>query len=110
MHELADTGNISVLSIPVLARAQAIYKQSKAQAAVKDLVGDPHDFNLWIHGPAGAGKTSYYRDYFATRGGIYNKDKSKYWNCYNGEQAVLIDDIELSDAGHMHGLLKKWCQ
>lgn len=77
---------------------------------MKDLVGDPHDFNLWIHGEAGVGKTGYYRDYFATRGGIYNKDKSKYWNCYNGESAVLIDDIELSDAGHMLGLLKKWCQ
>ncbi len=72
--------------------------------------GSLHEHNLWVYGQAGIGKTSYYIDYFSERGGIYDKDKSKYWNCYNNEVAVLIDDVEKSDGPHMLGLLKRWCQ
>lgn len=58
--------------------------QSRAASQVKDLVGKLEDHNLWVYGSAGTGKTGYYRDYFSTRGGIYDKPKSKYWNCYEG--------------------------
>lgn len=38
----------------------------------------------------------------------YDKDKSKYWNGYTGQEDVLIDDVE-ADEKFMLGHLKKWC-
>lgn len=39
----------------------------------------------------------------------YDKDKSKYWNGYIGQDTVLIDDVELEDK-YLLGSFKKWIQ
>lgn len=62
---------------------------------------------MWIYGEAGQGKTGWVVDYFNDHGGYYEKDKSKYWNCYDKEDNVLYDDIEQNEQ-HQLGNLKKW--
>lgn len=48
---------------------------------------------LWIAGPAGSGKSTIARTKF---GDYYNKDASKWWDGYNGEETVICDDVDLS--------------
>lgn len=109
LTDLVKDGTISIQSVPVIQRAREILKAEEANLNVTPLVGDLQEFNLWVYGSAGTGKTGYFTDYFADKGGIYSKDKSKYWNMYSRESAVIVDDIEKTD-GFMLGNLKRWAQ
>lgn len=40
---------------------------------------------------------------------LYEKDKTKYWNGYTNQEAVLFDDVELADT-YLLGPFKKYCQ
>jgi hypothetical protein len=66
------------------------------------------DTNVWYYGDAGTGKTGWVMDLFGPEK-VYNKDKSKYWNDYQNQPVVLVDDIEKTDT-FMLGNLKKWAQ
>lgn len=46
---------------------------------------------IWLYGPSGCGKTSYV---FKKHTNIYMKDCSKWWDGYNQQEAILIDDYE----------------
>lgn len=91
----------------MLQRAKDILVAIQQKKTVKDLEGLLEDHNVWIIGTPGIGKTGWERDYFKRHGGYFDKDKSKYWNNYDFEPNVLIDDIEKSDT-HMLGTLKRW--
>ncbi len=57
------------------------------------------------------GKTGWFNDYFNDNGGYYSKEKNKYWNNYNGENNVLVNDIENNDTDkHQLGNLKRWAE
>lgn len=47
------------------------------------------------------------KDYFKDNGGFINKEHNKYWNNYEYQPNVLINDIEKSET-HMLGNLKRW--
>lgn len=51
---------------------------------------------IWIHGPAGCGKTSYVADKHPD---YYVKDNSKWWDGYEQQEAILIDDYETPKEG-----------
>lgn len=61
---------------------------------------------LWIYGNPGSGKSRWVRDNFA-REEVYDKTLNKWWDGYNGESIVLLDDY-----GKAHGVLgehlKRW--
>lgn len=78
----------------MLKRAKDIITAIKQKKEVTALEGALEDHNVWIYGTAGKGKTGWLVDYFNDNGGYYEKDKSKYWNNYDQEKNVLIDDIE----------------
>lgn len=61
----------------------------------------------WIWGPPDAGKTQYVLDHHP---GYYEKEISKYWNGYQGEEIILIDDIEKDGHQFMKPFLKRWIQ
>lgn len=65
--------------------------------------------NVWLWGKAGTGKSLSARLKYES---LYEKDACNKWWCgYNGEEAVLIDDLDKKDAQDFMGkYLKKWAQ
>lgn len=47
--------------------------------------------NEWIHGPAGTGKSS---KAYSENPGSYLKGLNKWWDGYNGQDTVIIDDMD----------------
>lgn len=60
--------------------------------------------NSWIYGPSGSGKTS---GVLADYPDIYLKNCNKWWDGYQGEETVLIDDMDESHHMFWHHL-KIW--
>ncbi len=62
--------------------------------------------NLWIYGPPGTGKSRYVRDNY-TREELYDKPLNKWWDAYENEETVVLDDF-----GKNHHILgdhlKRW--
>jgi len=46
---------------------------------------------IWIAGPSGVGKSTIATTKF---GNYYFKDKSKWWDGYNGEESVICEDVD----------------
>ena len=60
--------------------------------------------NLWIYGPPGTGKSKYA---FGLPN-IYNKPLNKWWDGYNGETTVLLDDVDSNHTSWIGSFLKIW--
>ena len=59
--------------------------------------------NEWIYGPTGVGKSKFVRD---TYPGAYIKMQNKWWDGYDGEDVVVIDDLHPNWTGAVN--LKNW--
>lgn len=60
---------------------------------------------IWIHGLARCGKTTSVCDAYPD---LYPKGVNKWWCGYQGEEVVLLDDIDPSHGPWLGGLLKRW--
>lgn len=61
----------------------------------------------WHHGPAGSGKSCQIRgEYPADL--LYIKGVHKWWDRYNGQPYVLIDEWPVDASKELQGLLKNW--
>ncbi len=61
--------------------------------------------NLWVHGAPGTGKTRRFHEDEHT---MYLKQPNKWWDYYNGEHTVLIDDLGPEQARYLGYHLKIW--
>ena len=62
--------------------------------------------NFWFWGATGTGKTSKAFSKFGES--LYIKTRNKWWCEYHGEETVLIDEVDESDATWMGTFLKNW--
>lgn len=61
--------------------------------------------NLWWYGPAGCGKSRAAR---AASSSLYVKMANKWWDGYDGEEDVLIDDLHPDQCKYLTTYLKIW--
>lgn len=60
---------------------------------------------VWIWGPPNTGKSTYART-LGER--IYDKPLTKWWDGYDGQDTVLMDDVGTSDGVWLGAKLKRW--
>lgn len=96
---LARAGTFEDLPIGLYQIARKIYNESLVVA------DRPVLDNLWIHGPSGCGKSRYVRDKYPV---FYTKPMSKWWDGYNGEDVVVLDDFDPTHEKFLAYFLKIW--
>jgi len=60
---------------------------------------------IWVHGAAGSGKT---RSVYETYPDAYPKPLSKWWDGYQGQSVVLLDDVDPESKTWLARFLKIW--
>lgn len=100
LPELVNSGEISLYSYQQLRTAKNLYTLDSL--VVPDYM--PKEC-IWIYGATGIGKSRYIRDNFP--GQFFNKSQNKWWDGYNGEKIVLLDDFDLKGETLGH-YLKIW--
>lgn len=95
---LVDSGEIALVTAPAIQKAIVVYNQSLPATQTDDVRG------IWVVGKSGVGKT-----HFVQTGepSLYKKAQNKWWDNYNGEAAVLLDDFDHMGTGLSH-LIKIW--
>lgn len=77
----------------------------------KEDVADPNDlpqaerYGVWLWGPPRTGKSHRARNDY---GNVYLKDINKWWDGYDGQLNVLIDELSPGQSDFMVVFLKKW--
>lgn len=72
----------------------AFVRYHKGLAALKESVTPERKDKpsvIWLWGPPGSGKTRWCHDRHAS---IYIKDGTQWWNGYEGQEAIVIDDFD----------------
>lgn len=92
LRDLAQSGNLrECLDIAPEATIR-VYGALKHIA--RDFMKKPADLSnvcgIWIYGPPGVGKSHFAREHYPD---IYSKMINKWWDGYNGQKSVLLDDL-----------------
>lgn len=109
MWELAKTNKIEEIDAEERIKHYRTFRQiQKDYGAKADDLEVESGFKgiLWIYGSPGSGKSRWVRETYP-RSEVYDKTLNKWWDGYNGEPIVLLDDF-----GKAHGVLgehiKRW--
>lgn len=98
--ELAKAGKFEQLPPEQIKTYEYIYSK------YKELPQDRSELdNIWIFGPSGCGKSRYVREHYAVH---YSKGMNKWWDGYNGEDVVVLDDFDPGHGKFLGYFLKIW--
>jgi hypothetical protein len=100
----AKQGNLDDIDAKTLISHYGTLKQ-----IAKDYATKPPDLEeccgLWLWGEPGTGKSYSARNDY---GDYYLKETNKWWDSYQGEDTVIVDEVELMTGKIMGHYLKKW--
>lgn len=99
VDQLVRDGDISILTVPTLVKARRLLELETTP------LSRMHCCGVWIYGPPGTGKTHYSRESFGPPTSVFMKSQSKWFDGYNGEDIILLDDLDTGVLGHY---LKRW--
>lgn len=95
-----EDGDVHPMNYKRLAQSIELYElHCKKVEATDDCKGH------WIHGDSGAGKTT---AALARWPDAYRKPPTKWWDGYNGQETVILDDLRPSNAKFIVYYLTQW--
>ena len=102
--ESAKLGDITNIPADIRIRCYSTIKRiHRDHQPLPDLLAAP--CGIWIHGTAGSGKTFSVFAQFPT---LYTKGASKWWDGYDGQETVLLDDVDPEQRSWIGRFLKIW--
>ena len=101
--DLAKAGKVEEIDADIQMRYYGTIKKIAADHAPKPKPVDELD-NRWYYGASGTGKSKLAR---TDNPGAYIKLNNKWWDGYDGEDVVIIDDFDKYDIA-LSGHLKRW--
>uniref|UniRef100_A0AAU8H548 ATP-dependent helicase Rep n=1 Tax=CRESS DNA virus TaxID=3138951 RepID=A0AAU8H548_9VIRU len=99
MKQLVDEGVINIKDVDAYKRGIAAYKLLEKPGVKK------HCRGIWLYGKAGTGKSTWAKNLGNHLGGYYEKAQNKWWDGYEGEKVVILDDLDTETLLHY---IKKW--
>lgn len=102
-YELAKEGNFEEIPKDILLRYYPTLKKIAAEHQKPPPCLDEIT-NIWYYGPAGTGKTTKAKEIAPN---AYLKGLTKWWDGYDGQQDVIIDDMDPFHKGLAHEF-KQW--
>lgn len=98
--EAVDQGYVNIIDYHRLSRSINLYQLDQQQ---------PHELSeergIWLYGPPRVGKSMLANNHF---GKVYKKDQSKWWDGYNGEPTVILEDLDKHGGPQLAHHLKIW--
>lgn len=110
-YDLAKKGRIDEIEDhQILVSSYLSLKQIQKDHPVQDVAVHNDPTIVYLYGVPGAGKSFYARHEFTEKyGHPYVKEINKWWDGYQGEKFVLIDDLSPEHMDFMITRLKIWC-
>lgn len=100
MWEYAKKGDFEKIPFQLIKTAEYVHAKYGSQPSDRDVLD-----NIWLWGKSGIGKSSYVRRTYPV---FYTKSMSKWWDGYNGEEVVVLDDFAPEHAKYLTHHLKIW--
>lgn len=102
----AMEGRYSDIPADMYIRYQSSFKRMRREDLPPPGDLEPnHSYGIWIYGPPRTGKSHMARTQYQP---LYLKDINKWWDGYDGQDNVLIDEFAPEHAQYMTGFMKKW--
>ncbi len=100
VDKAVEEGEVSIRGLKRLRGDVSDYKLHSV-----DVEPTIHCKGIWIHGPTGAGKTTEALQRFPD---AFRKPPTKWWDGYEGQEVVLLDDLRKEGAKYIVYYLTQW--